>query len=341
MRKNWLDYLRVLAVTGVVTIHATSHHYDQLFEKDPGTWWLANLLNSAARFSVPMFVMISGCLLLNQNISVLDFYKKRMIRLVPATVIWSMFYIAFMVVTQTGITDLGWFLRVGLWQEGAAYGHLWYLSMLLCLMVFAPHLNYFVRGIAPTRNELQLLLGGFFLFLCAFQLSTVVKEIVGLHVDWFKTFPLYMGYFLAGHYVDKHHAQIRLSNRAGIACIVLLLASGCLLNYWVAHRFNVVKDSFILSNLGPLVALITMIAFILFIKNATRLPESPLVSAIAASSFGIYLIHPVFLYYFRIWLSPDRINASSYMLLEIFVAFVLSFTAIHCLRKMRYFRWIS
>ena len=93
MRKHWIDYLRVIAIIAVITIHSTTPFYAKFNEIGMLGWWLANLLNSASRFAIPLFVMISGSLLLGREITIGEFYKKKAVRLLPALFVWNFFYL--------------------------------------------------------------------------------------------------------------------------------------------------------------------------------------------------------------------------------------------------------
>ena len=67
-RLAYLDAAKVLAVFAVVAIHIFGVSFAT---RDPGTpgWWLANVLYTGSRWSVPMFVMASGAVL-NRPLSV-------------------------------------------------------------------------------------------------------------------------------------------------------------------------------------------------------------------------------------------------------------------------------
>src|SRR5436305_14647980 len=65
---DWMDMLRVGAILAVVVIHAIGPA-----TRESGTgwhsawWWGADLLNAACLWCVPVFVMVSGALLLDPS----------------------------------------------------------------------------------------------------------------------------------------------------------------------------------------------------------------------------------------------------------------------------------
>ncbi|XPE45877.1 acyltransferase family protein [Shigella flexneri] len=55
---NWMDNLHGIAYLMVVVIHTTTWFVTNAHAISPVNWDLANVLNSASRVSVPLFVMI-------------------------------------------------------------------------------------------------------------------------------------------------------------------------------------------------------------------------------------------------------------------------------------------
>ena len=64
-RIYYLDVLRVVACMAVVMIHASAPYLG----KDIGSFnfWVGNVLDSLSRVAVPLFVMISGALMLDEK----------------------------------------------------------------------------------------------------------------------------------------------------------------------------------------------------------------------------------------------------------------------------------
>jgi surface polysaccharide O-acyltransferase-like enzyme len=78
------DYMRVLATLSVILLHCAGDYLYQfkLGEMDVTRWWICNIYDSSVRWCVPVFVMLSGVLLLRPKKveSIPDFLKKRMMR---------------------------------------------------------------------------------------------------------------------------------------------------------------------------------------------------------------------------------------------------------------------
>ena len=220
MKKIWIEYLRVLAVIAVVTIHTTGNIYHKFGDISLHNWWLANILNTCSRFAVPLFVMISGCLLLGRNIEIQDFYIKRAIRLLPALLFWTLFYLAFNYVCKgVGLNAILWELKIGLFISGSAYYHLWYLPMVICLMMFAPFINNYVLGKKPNLKDFIYMFFVIALFMSMNQISKIGMEVLDQNISWFKSFAWYIGFFIMGYFIDKYYEKIHISNKL---CMVLI-----------------------------------------------------------------------------------------------------------------------
>lgn len=331
MRKYWIDYLRCLGIFAVLCIHTTSPPYRQFSAISGLNWWIANIINASSRFAVPLFVMISGSVLLGRDISTVTFYKKRFARLFLPFIFWSLFYYVFKICEGSSVKVI---LHAVI--DGRMYYHLWYLSMLMCLMAFVPFINNLIKGKKLAKAEVAMLAGIFFLFFNFSWLSYAFNQTSSLHFDWYKEFPLYIAYLIFGYYLSQDISLLKMKNYM-IAIIILALSLlGAVLNYLSCEYMHVLKEHFVLLNTGPLTLIITTLVFFLFSKNKEIFKENKLIIALSDASFGIYLIHPFFLFFIRKAL-PDSLYSRPWCLLASICSLMLiSFSSIHFLRKCRF-----
>lgn len=337
-RKAWLDYLRVFAILAVITGHVIADFYARFGEVGPAEWWLSNVLGTLARSAVPVFVMVSGAVLLGKPYTLKDFYKKRLARLIPPIVFWNLVYLGVYVLNGMDRQTVLWTLKALVIVDGHIAPHLWYLSMFACLMVFAPFVNKFILGEKPTGRELAILLGLTFPFFLLNTVASVADNIYHLGMEWFKIFPWFMVYFVAGYTFDNHFPKIRLSNGLIAGAIVVLVAVGAGLNYYAVSSLGIMKNYFIATERGPLLFLISMLVFVLAKNLSVRLEANKVILAVAEASFGMYLIHEIFNGIFTRGLPDYYSRGLMYIPLVAAMTTVLSFVSIFLLRKIRLMR---
>lgn len=340
MRKHYIDYLRAIGIIAVITIHVTMHFYSMKGEIGHIGWWLSNLLNSAAKFAVPLFVMISGAVLLGKEINMNEFYRKRAVRLIPAIIFWNFFYLGFRVYSEH--MDIGMFIYASkmLVVNGAAYYHLWYLSMFACLMMFVPFINIFVNGDTPTSTHLLSFLVIVFIFIILKEIAFITLEVKNITIGWFTLFPWYVAYFIGGYYLDRHGDELRIANLVILVLITVIILVGVILNYYVAYSLKIMHDYVIFNQVSPFVFIITLSLFFVGKKNSIFFKENKVISAISDSSFGMYLIHPFFIYILSHQLPDYDSLPLMYIPIAIIVTTLASFCSIIFIRKTVFMRYV-
>lgn len=337
-RKEWLDYLRVFAILAVIIGHVIADFYARFGEVGPAEWWISNVLGILARSAVPVFVMASGAVLLGKPYTLEGFYKKRAVRLIPPIVFWNLVYLGMYVLDGMDRQTVLWTLKALIIVNGYVTPHLWYLSMFVCLMVFAPFVNKFIIGEKPTAGELAILLGLTFPLFLLNTVASVADNIYDLEMEWFKIFPWFMVYFVAGYYFDSHFPKIRLNNGLIACAIVLLVAVGAGLNYYAVSSLGILKDYLINTERGPLLFLISVLVFVLAKNLSARLTSNKLILAVAEASFGMYLIHEIYNGIFTKILPEYYSHGLVYIPLVTVLTTILSFISIYLLRKNRWMR---
>ena len=283
LRNPSIDFMRVLAAFAVVWLHVSVG----VVYGDPSVtssgWWAGNLVDSFTRWSVPLFVMLSGMLLLSApaSASPLDFWRKRLRRLLPALVFWTLVFFVFRYFFEPpfGLKDA---LKSLL--KGNPYYHTWYIYMLLGLTFITPYLHKLVAVIS-RQALLYLILGSFII-------AAGESAYGGRIITFLPTFLPYVGYFLAGHYL----ATLDFTPKKRLFFIPLFLLCGLGISLATAALLPV-RDvrayDLTYSNHNLLVVVMSLSIFLLLIKA----PQvTGLWQRIAPVTLGVYAIHPLWVW---------------------------------------------
>ena len=203
-----LDLIRVVAIVLVLWQHASEYYYigdnlSVIHANIPLLTWM----NSVARICVPLFVMISGYLLLPVSTSTATFFRRRFTRILFPWVFWCVSYaVYFMLRSGDGIaTCIASVCRIPL-NYGVEVGHLWYIYMLIGVYLLAPIVSPWLRQCG--KRELQG-------YLALWMLTTLLPYLhhAGIalwgEASWNVTPAFYYytgfgGYFVLGHYLRRY-----------------------------------------------------------------------------------------------------------------------------------------
>lgn len=147
---EWLSWAKVIAIAAVVAIHTVGYNavVDGARQSNLGRFAIA--VDAAAVFCVPLFVMVSGALLLNPErfSSTRAYYRKRALRIIPALLFWHLFYWIFLVVVLDADVSPARFVINAM--NGRLYTGLYYFWIVLGLVAIVPLL---IPWISQTRRR--------------------------------------------------------------------------------------------------------------------------------------------------------------------------------------------
>ena len=232
----WLDVIRCVAMIMVIGVHCIDPFYiSPTMRAIPEYTHWAAIYGSLLRPSVPLFVMMTGLLLLPVKKQPLGkFYKKRIYRVLFPFLIWSVLYSMFPWVT--GVLGLpkeiiGDFFCYTQGQESQSLidslkdvamipfnfshkeNHMWYIYLLIGLYLYMPFFSAWIENADRKTKRAFLLIWIISLFIpylkeyvanCLFERSGYV-----FGTDTWNEFGLFYyfagfnGYLLLGHYVKK------------------------------------------------------------------------------------------------------------------------------------------
>lgn len=298
-RLHYGDAIRVLGCLAVILLHVSTNGASSSSPIGSWDWWIYNVASSACRWAVPVFLMLSGALLLHPRKTETPghFYRKRASRIGPPLLLWSAFYFLWARLRTSPSASPALLIKgfLGSLLYGGPHFHLYFLFVLLGLYLCVPMLRLLVRSVEPRAlRSLACLL------LLAAMLETLCRKASGWGLDSFLMFTPYVGYFLLGHCLSIQHAGHRRLRRAWTAAVACTILTALGTAYTLSHWRNVEFAYYFWDNLSPTVICLSVAVFVLLGSAASapafrRFLESPPAQTLSACSFGIYLVHPFFL----------------------------------------------
>ncbi|WP_052466562.1 acyltransferase [Beduini massiliensis] len=335
-RNTSLDIARVVAIMAVVMIHVSAAF---VMSNELGSLefiW-GNIFDSISRIGVPLFVMISGALMLDEErpFSIKDLFSKRLPQIIFLLIVWSAIY----AVGYKLVIPLvkGESISIKSFIAGFASGHyhLWYLYMQIGLYLALP----FLRAIVCKKNKNLVLLYLAISLLTQFTIPVIqalslqfgfvahlITLIRKLQLGFFNVF---VSYFLAGWYI----VHVGVSKKIKIALYVSSILALLMMIVYV----NFTKDYANAYADGILVFVYSVGVFLALNSVKYKQGFDDIVSIPSKSSFGIYVVHAVLLDVIK-HLLPKTLVAPLYMLVCWMITFVISLFATFALSKIPYFK---
>ena len=192
------EVIRILAIILVIFNHTDGYFLYYSNTGNPITWWFSLTGSILCRSDVPLFIMITGSLLLDKKESVREVYTKRIRRIGIILILFSLFYyilnVCRNVEKEFSLSDFIKGLLNGSIQES-----FWYLYLYLGLLLVLPLLRK--MAVSCKNSELR-----YFLFL-QIALETgagVFSFLTGIEVNSnLYVLNIYVFYLLAGYYLGK------------------------------------------------------------------------------------------------------------------------------------------
>lgn len=302
-----LDVIRVTAILAVIIIHTAAEFVDGA-ALDSFEFCIANVLDSIARMGVPLFVMLSGALMLNEERTMPPSKAvRKAVRVYAILLIWStiyagIFYLLFPTYCPSFLNiERSW----GAFIRAVARGHyhLWYLSMIIGLYLITPVLRLFVkkenRGFIKYLLLLMIAIKSVLPFVnyCADRLCGG-ESLLSLHFRQFdfSFMSSYLMYYILGWYLVNseftkgQQEALAVLGIAGVFCTILCTRLFSTTSY-KAYGFFYSYDS--LNVVAESLAVFALMSHA-FTNLGDR--NAGWIKRLSELSFGVYLIHPLILF---------------------------------------------
>lgn len=225
----WLDFVKFIAIFMMIAVHCT----DNVTPAERSEPWYnlwGSFYGSFMRPAIPLFVMVTGALLLPVKQNVSTFYKKRLTRLLVPFIIWSILYNLFPWITGLlGLSPIvinDFFAWAEPDQSFSSALHnilmipfnfsmfavqMWYVYLLIGLYLYMPIFSAWVRQASVKEQKVFLALWFVSLFI-PYLREYLTKDLWGT-CSWNEFGLLYYfagfnGYLLLGYYIINNNINL-------------------------------------------------------------------------------------------------------------------------------------
>ena len=327
----YIQLLRILAILAVVALHAIAGYFADSSLYATKTWWALNVMNSVTRFGVPVFLMISGYLILKgdpeEPIGV--FLKRRFSRILIPFLVWNGIYIAADAwMGRVPFSLGGAVLRV--LQRDVSY-HFWFVYLLIALYLFAPLGRKLISRL--SEKEIWYLL---LLIVLPTTVIPMVNHFFQLYVPFFYLIVEgYAGYFVLGYLLGKKdwsRKQRCIIYGLGILCIFLAV-------FGTYYHSNVQAIDFFYNGGYTFNSYCIAMALFLFVRY--ELPPikghvAAVVDTLGNLAYGVYLMHVLVMDLLAEWIQFPALYQN--VLFQIMATIILSFALSYVLYRIKAIR---
>jgi len=287
-----VDLIRTFAIVLVIVLHASTETvtvFNQMSPEGVTLWWTTNIYDSLARPAVPLFIMLSGMLLLqpaklNESLGV--FFKKRLNRIALPFVFWGIAYFAWRAFVN------GETLTTNSIVQGVLtgpYNHFWFLYLIVGLYLLTPVLRVLVAYIKRRTFSFLMIL---------WFVGTAIVPLLGLFSDYSLNANVFiitgwLGYFLLGAYFLKTRVRpIILYTIMTLGYTWTIIGTYLIVGTIGEHVSQFFYDAASFSMIGASVALFLLLSMVPSHTLEERFPRgNRVLRLISQNTIPIYLFH--------------------------------------------------
>lgn len=343
-RIQCLDIARTFAIMSVVLCHAVELIYPMNVKGwtslGMASWLFRTCFFTIGRLGVPIFLFISGYLLLNKKIEndegCIKFYKHNLIPLLVITYIWIVIYNIFISLFYSKRFDLSILVKEILFLEKVPVANMWYMPMIVGIYVAIPFVNKIIKNfsIKSLRIPMLIVFGIYFIIpnINAFMSTFKLKQYTTI-LDTSFLGGIYGLYIITGYLISKDYLK-RIKYRWLVLISMFGFILACLMQIFIytkSFQYNVWYNS-------ALIFICTACLFEIFTRVDAKKINIKLMNIctdISRISLAIFFVHIIIEQILKKYIIAINISNPIKVLVLFAVSFCISILIIQILSKIK------
>lgn len=229
-KKIHLEVIRIIALICIIYNHTGDRGNNiYLFTNGNITFAFSLITDILCRIGVPLFLMVSGALLLQKEESWQDIYRKRVLRIVKVIVWFTViryFYECFYVKKMM----FSFLELIKLIFTGKLFLPYWFLYAYLSILLVLPLLKKMVKNM--DKKEMDILTILIFVF---YTVLPVISAVFALNFEISFVFGISCCYCFLGYYLENVISSSSYTKKNAILAMLIIVGSVAF-SYWMVVR---------------------------------------------------------------------------------------------------------
>lgn len=289
-KKMYLEWVRVIAIVMVILNHSDLYYTFYSNTDNVITFLCSLLVSSICRINVPLFMMVTGALLIPKEEDWKRVLKKRVVRILATLVVFSFFlYCLQCFVWKQSVFSLTDFVRRLI--ERDIQPSYWYLYEYLGILLVLPFTGILARNMSRGIIKYLLILCG------GLKVGLSLTSVLGGFTPAIDLFVLNdsVFYVLMGYYLEDRDEEGRLESlsygKAGMGILAGILLTSTLVvgDRWIAGEYQ----EAVLDVFKPVMVILFFIMMKKIGTTCTNRLLQDIIGKLGACVFGIYLVERI------------------------------------------------
>lgn len=347
----YFDILRALAIVAVIILHISEL---DLISTNPSNFSFPFLatINASFRFAVPLFLMLSGALLLNKDYNYLSFFCRRYPRIIAPFLFWGAIYIVFSALFYGKAYYFASFNSSLFYIANMFFGikgflsHFWFVWLIIVAYLLMPAVNRWIKNASNKEISGFIAIWIIASFISFYLLPTEFNMVYFAGLIFFTVFGYYINN-ISNIVANRQNNDSKLNIVKNINNIfnskfiwIALFIITTAIRAYMIYSSAIISGAFIWGQAGDeynILSIIQVLSIFLIAKltftnwnvknnihkNRIKNFFNQIVTTLSTYSYGIYLSHMIFIFILiDLGLSFTNINIFLVFFIGIFVLIV-------------------
>ena len=350
-RIYYYDFIRAFAIFGVLACHCFASSVVNVDLFNTRLWYYSLFLNSLRDVSVPLFIVVSGALLIGKKDSISVFIKKRLSRVIIPYIFWLIIYIIYLVSYRHFNIGKAVFSTLSLPPTAGMF--FWFVQMIIVIYCIIIILNKLIEY-NKSFLGVSLILSVLFVILINFKLIPSYPH--PYNYVYYIIFAIFGVYLSSYDFKNNKLAKaLRLTNGKLAAIFFLISITLYLLEVYTNASMSLSLNKYASISQFSFLNISAVISIFLFFRylfeskfKSKSISESVINSSIGKTilsisfcSYGIYLCHTIIKNLINISLKKIALSPSVSLTILLILDLIISWLLILTMSKIPILKKVS